>query len=115
MKKFKKILSNNRELHLDILNESDVIRSQSSSYSHRIEEIGYRLYKEIEEKKWFPEKMATPLKNLKSGIREEIQDERIKIREKSHEYFLDALEGNDINIYKSKIKELVDTLNSKYK
>ena len=56
--------------------------------------------------------MATPLKNLKVEF-VKIQDERIKIRKKV-EYFLDALEGNDINIYKSKIKELVDTLNSEY-
>ena len=110
-----KILSNNTELHLDILNENDVIKSQSSSYSHRIEEIGYRLYKEIEQKNWFPEKMSTPVKNLKNVNREEIQEQRIEIREKSHEFFLDALNGNDINIYKSKIKELVSNLNSKYK
>ena len=102
------------ELQLDFLSETDIIRSQGSSYSHRIEEIGYRLYKESEEGNWIPNKIITPVKNLKNNKREKIQDLRMIIREKSHEYFLEALNKNNLNIYFNKINELINKLNSYY-
>lgn len=102
------------ELKLDFLSETDIIRSQSSSYSHRIEEIGYRLYKESQKGNWFPNKIIKPDKNLKNNKRENIQDLRMIIREKSHEYFLEALNKNNINIYFNKINKLRNQLNSYY-
>lgn len=102
------------ELKLDFLSETDIIRSQSSSYSHRIEEIGYRLYKESQKGNWIPNKIITPVKNLKNNKRENIQDLRMIIREKSHEYFLEALNKNNLNIYFNKINKLRNKLNSYY-
>ena len=102
------------ELKLDILSENDIIKSQSSSYSHRIEEIGYRLYHESLKSDWFPNKMIKPVKNLKNNNRENIQDLRMEIREKSHEYFLEALNKNSLQIYFDNINNLINKLNSKY-
>ena len=107
-------LFKSEELWLNIISESDIIRSQSSSYSHRIEEIGYRLYKESQKGEWVPNKIITPVKNLKNNKREGIQDLRMIIREKSHEYFLEALNKNNLDIYLNKINKLTNTLNSYY-
>ena len=107
-------LLQSEELKLDILNEIDIIRSQGSSYSHRIEEIGYRIYLESLKKSWVPNKMANPIDKLKNKNREEIQKLRMEIRDKSHEYFLEALNKRNLNVYKVKIGALVKKLNSFY-
>jgi len=107
-------LLKNEELKLDILSETNIIQSQISSYSHRIEEIGYRLYKESLKSDWLPNKMIKPVKNLKNNSRENIQQLRMEIREKTHEYFLEALNKNNLNIYFDKLKNLIKELNSFY-
>ena len=107
-------LLKSHELKLDILSESDIIKSQSSSYSHRIEEIGYRLYHESIKNDWVPNKMIRPVKKLKNNNRESIQGLRMEIREKSHEYFLEALHKNNLKIYFDKINNLINELNSYY-
>ena len=101
-------------MKLDNLNTSEIIQSQSSSYSHRIEEIGYRLYEESLKSDWVPNKMIKPVKNLKNKNREKIQKLRMIIREKSHEYFLEALNKNNLSIYVNKISNLKNELNSFY-
>lgn len=108
------IINNNNELVIDNLNESQIIQSQSSSYSHRIEDIGFRLFLEKQNNSWVPNKIAEPIKKLKNCNRENIQKLRMEIREKSHEYFLDALKNNDLNEYLNKINILISTLNSYY-
>lgn len=106
------VLLKNNEIKLDILNESDIITSQSSSYSHRIEELGYRLYLESLNNDWIPNKMIKSVDKLNNKNREEIQKLRMEIREKSHEYFLEALNKNDLNIYKNKVTMLIKKINS---
>jgi coenzyme F420 hydrogenase subunit beta len=107
-------LLKSEELKLDLLSETDIIKSQSSSYSHRIEEIGYRLYEESLKSDWLPNKMIKPVKKLKNSNRERIQQLRMAIREKSHEYFLEALNKNNLSIYIDKINNLKNELNSYY-
>lgn len=107
-------LLKSNELKLDLLKESDIIKSQSSSYSHRITEIGYRLYLESNKNVWVPNKIISPTTNLQNKKRENIQKLRMIIRDKSHEYFLEALTKNNLNIYLNKIKQLVNELNSNY-
>lgn len=109
------IIKNNNELKLDKLSINDIILSQSSSYSHRIEELSYRLFLEKEKNNWFPNKMIEPNNKLKNIKREEIQKLRTEIREKSHEFFLDALKKNDLNIYLNNIEPLVFKLNELFK
>lgn len=105
------------DIMLDRLKDAELIKSQSSSYSHRVEEIGYRLYLESKNNKdgWVPDKMTKPVSSLASLDREEIQKMRVKIREMSHEYFLKAVDGKDIRIYFNAMQMYIDKLNNKYK
>lgn len=102
-------------IHIDELTHVDIIQSQSSSYSHRVEELGYRLYLEREKTGWVPDKAIQPMANLSSAKRERIQQLRMQIREKSHELFLDAILADDINIYNDGLAPYINELNSLYK
>jgi coenzyme F420 hydrogenase subunit beta len=100
------------QLDLDDISEEQLIESQSSSFSHRIEEIGYRLFKSKKENQWSPNK-ASSEKRLKEN-RESIQNLREEIREKSHKYFKEALDNNDLASYFNEVNPLVEKLNSFY-
>ncbi len=110
-----KILDNFKyELHLERLTEDEIIRSQSSSFSHRIEEIGYRIYLNRKNNLWTPPKMSEIKKNLDTPKREKIQKLRTQIREKSHHLFKEAIDRGDINYYVKNIIIPIRSLNALY-
>ncbi|MEM0911029.1 MAG: Coenzyme F420 hydrogenase/dehydrogenase, beta subunit C-terminal domain [Pseudomonadota bacterium] len=103
------------ELFLESLNEEEMLKSQGSSYSHRIEEIGFRLHIEEEKGNWYPDKTIKPTPNLKDKTRENIQRLRIEIREVTHEKFAEALESDNIDVYHKALRPMILKLNSFYR
>ena len=102
------------ELYIKKLSVSELIQSQSSSFSHRVKNLCYRLYLNKKNNEWYPKKMISP-KFIRNNRNRKIQDLRILIRETSHYAFHEALSKNDLDIYFKKISIHVENLNSQYR
>lgn len=108
------IIKHANELKMDKLGEKQAMNSQTSSCSHRLKHLPYRLYLDQKQNKFYPTKMAQPNQNTGTDREKLIQSLRIQIRDDSHEAFLQALSKNDIKLYFDKISELINNLNSLY-
>ena len=102
------------EIFIKKLSVTELIQSQSSSFSHRVQNLCYRLYLNEKNNEWYPKKMISP-KLISNNRNRKIQDLRILIREKSHYAFHEALSKNDLDLYFKKINIYVENLNSQYR
>lgn len=109
------ILKYANELKMDKLKEEQAVNSQTSSCSHRIKHLPYRLYLDQKQNKFYPTKIAQPNQSAITDREKLIQTLRIKIRDESHEAFYQALSENDIKIYFDKVGHIIKDLNALYK
>ena len=96
-----------KEIVLDKVSEETIIRSQQGLIHHTRDELPYRLYKEIRDTGWAPDKRVKPNSHL-SDHRKQVQDIRQQIAEKSHKYYRQAVQKNDFEYFKKKMQPLVD-------
>ena len=108
------ILKYANDLKIDKLEEKQAINSQSSSCSHRLKHLPYRLYLDQKQNKFYPPKMVQPNQSVCTDREKMIQSLRIQIRDDSHDAFLQALSESDIRLYFDKIGNLINDLNSLY-
>lgn len=94
-----------KEKRIDIqpVSTDTIYRSQVAHYRHSVDELGYRLYKEQSKKKWIPKKRISPANNL-PYVRRKIQDVREKYCELSPRLFNKAIELNDFNYFRKRMK-----------
>lgn len=102
-----------QELSLQTATEDMIISSQLGSFNHRMKNISYRLWLCKQKGEWYPKKRAKPQFIEDEKIRS-IQNDRIEVREKSHDFFYEAYLNQDINLYYKKIAKYVDKLNKNY-
>lgn len=101
------------DLDLNKVNEETILRSQSGLIHHTRDELPYRLYKEKEKTGWAPKKRVEPSNTLDIR-RKQVQDIREEIAEKSHEVYRKAVELDDFEYFKDKMKPLVDEYTKLY-
>lgn len=113
-KNISNIIDKNKiELQISKATEKTIIASQQGSVNHRIKNIGYRLWLSKKNDEWYPKKRAEP-KFIEDEKIRSIQDDRIAVREKSHDLFYEACLNNSLNLYHQNIQQYVDKLNSNY-
>jgi coenzyme F420 hydrogenase subunit beta len=94
------------KIKLDKIPNKKAVASQSGGFRHRRDGLSYRLSKLEQQKKWYPRKRVKPGQFDVTEKRRKIFDLREKIAEKSHVYFLEALEQQDLSIFFLKMKPL---------
>lgn len=95
----------NKKLKLDVVSVEKIFDSQSAHYRHTHDELAYRMYKQKALGSWFPKCRVEASNNI-PFFRAKVQDVRMDISKKSHEYYIDALNKNDINLYITKMSIL---------
>ena len=107
--KFKTIIDksiNKAELQLDKISDEKAIASQTGGFRHRREGLAHRINKLKKKNEWHPKKRVK-IKDYKiPKKRKKIYDVREKISIKSHEYFLKALQNDNLNLFYNKMKPL---------
>jgi coenzyme F420-reducing hydrogenase beta subunit len=101
------------KLHMDAVNVGTIIQSQSSHFRHTQDELSYRLYKKDRKNIWRPQKRVKASDEI-SFLRKKIQDQREKIALCSSDYFVEAVQKNDLNFFNYKITPLVRKYQSFY-
>lgn len=104
--------NNNNELHLEILTAEKIIESQKSGIRHRTEGLKFRLYKN--RFKWTPKKRLSPDNKNLSIKRKNIYNLRTKILKKSNLFFEELNDGENFNIFRSKIDKYIKKYNCLY-
>lgn len=106
--------NNESRIHIEDVTEKDVIESQKGGFTHRKEDIAYRLYKLDEEGKWYPPKRIKA-SNTITKKRQRIQDLRTSLAENSHNAFERAIASDNFDIFISEMDALVKEYNLLYK
>lgn len=102
------------ELMLEPLSEEEIIQSQASGLFHRREGLSYRLSLISAQNHWYPPKRVKILSNMSSRIRQR-QDLRIQMAEKSHIAFNEAVDCNDLQMFKDSMIDLESRYKALYK
>lgn len=92
-----------KRIAIDKVDPDTIYRSQLAHYRHSYDELGYRLYKKNFEKKWVPKKRVNPSKDY-PFVRRKIQDIREKYCDLCPAEFNKAVEIDDFNYFKKKMK-----------
>ena len=103
-----------KRLELNQISENKVYESQAGGFRHRREGLAHRLYLQSKKKEWTPIKRVKPAKE-NSSKRRKIYELRELIRQESHEYFLEAKEKDDINIFINNVDKRALQLSKIYK
>ncbi|MCG7489692.1 Coenzyme F420 hydrogenase/dehydrogenase, beta subunit C-terminal domain [Vibrio sp. Of14-4] len=96
-----------------IMNDVDsdtIFKSQAAHFRHTFDELSYRKYKKDNNNLWYPINRVNA-ENEISFFRGKVQDIRMEISSKSHEYFKMAVDRDDLSFFENKMK----ILNNKYK
>lgn len=101
-------------INIENITEKDVIESQKGGFTHRKEDIAYRLHKQNEVGKWYPPKRIKP-SNTITKRRQKIQDLRTSLAENSHNAFERAIAFDNFDIFISEMDNLVKEYNLLYK
>ncbi len=89
---------------MDDVSEDFIFRSQIGHLEHTYDRLPYRLYLKEKENLWYPLKTQKPSKKI--GYFEKKHTRlRMEISEKSHKYFLEAKQKNDINYFITKMSK----------
>ena len=101
-------------LALTPLDNSRVIESQSSGFSHRREGLAYRLHQVDLQGKWRPRKRVSPKGEGWSKKFIAIQDARIELFENSHTSFKAALDQDDFGVFTRRMDPLIKSYRKLY-
>jgi coenzyme F420 hydrogenase subunit beta len=104
----------NQKVCLDLATEEQIIKSQESHFRHTRDELGYRLFKKERKNEWVPIKRVSPSNDL-DFIRKRIQDIREIMCIKLPEYYLHALEKNNLTYFEEKSNFLVFVYQNLYR
>ena len=99
----------NGALEFDDISAEDVIESQAGGLRDRRQGLAYRLARQVEKGNWYPEKRVEPAKTG-SKQRDKVYEKRMELREKSHEFFLEAKRRDDFKYYAENMKPLMKDL-----
>lgn len=98
---FKKLFerSENNEISIKELSEEDTLKTQEPSIRHRVDSLGYRLYRFEKKKSWIPQKRSKPARNLEKGL-EKTQNNRMAISLMSHHAMNISIKLNSFLFFK---------------
>jgi coenzyme F420-reducing hydrogenase beta subunit len=104
-----------KALKLDVLDPEEIVKSQEGGFRHRRDLLAYRIALLEDQKTWFPQKRVEPsLDNLDERYRK-IAVLRIKLAEKSHLAFKEALQADDFEVFRALMQPIVEEYGSLYK
>lgn len=106
---------NNNKIKVDKVSKDKIFASQESHYRHTHDELSYRLEKKVRMGKWVPHKRVAPSSIQIPFVRKRIQDTREEITQKSKEYFYEAENKNDLQLFISKMTPLTKKYKNLYR
>ncbi|WP_102402358.1 Coenzyme F420 hydrogenase/dehydrogenase, beta subunit C-terminal domain [Vibrio cyclitrophicus] len=101
---------NEDKLVMNDVHADTIFKSQAAHYRHTYDELPYRQYKKRKNNLWYPVSRVNESTAI-GFFRGKVQDIRMEISSKSHEYFKVAVEKDDLALFEKKMKNL----NYKYK
>ncbi|MGC9322643.1 MAG: hypothetical protein ACP5FY_10435 [Kosmotogaceae bacterium] len=102
-------------MELDVIDPEEIVKSQEGGFRHRRELLAYRIALLEDKGIWFPKKRVKPsLSNLDERYRK-IAVLRIKLAEKSHSAFKEALQADDVEVFRALMQPLVEKYSFLYK
>lgn len=93
------------KLKMEPVTKDVILKSQAAHYRHTREELAYRLYKKDINKEWRPQKRIEA-SNALPYFRRKVQDLREEISRQSHIIYKKALELEDFNYFRRKMRKL---------
>ncbi len=94
------------ELNLTEIDENRIFESQAGGFRHRREGLGYRLYLKDEVSEWRPIKRVEASNDI-SEKRKKIYETRVLLAEKSHQYYAEAEDVDDFDVYINQMKPII--------
>ncbi len=105
---------NEKRLNFEEISPEEVVQSQSSGFNHRRAGLAYRLFLKDQSNEWRPTKRVKPSsEHLNRNIKLR-QHLRIKLADKSHIAFQEALDKDDFNVFKEKMNPIVNEYEALY-
>ncbi|WP_314065872.1 Coenzyme F420 hydrogenase/dehydrogenase, beta subunit C-terminal domain [uncultured Vagococcus sp.] len=101
---------NQSEIFIEELSMDEVYQSQAGGFRHKKEGLMHRLYLEDQKGSWRPQKRVKA-KYESNNSRRKTYEIRIKLREFSYKYFLEALSAENFSFFSNKIIILIDQCN----
>lgn len=95
-------------LNLEKISPEEAANSQAGGFRHRRNALSHRIEKKESIGAWVPQKRVKANEYQLSRNRRTIYDLREKIAKKSHISFLNALNNNDLNLFFSEMRSLVE-------